>query len=133
MKDKEKNVATPSEPQHTPLRSLTPIQQLIRAYKEAKGIDPDNAKWDKLNFSRYLRAGKQLLEVFDGDSVKAIQYMQSKGAEWQELADWGLDAIVRAASRDSSLFNGKSKETETPVVSMREYNIELKKRLNGGL
>lgn len=89
-------------------KKRTPVQEVMRAYKQAKGIDPDNAKWDKIHFGRYLRPAQQLLVIFDGDHLKAVEYMKTKGKEWDELADWGLDGIVRAASRDPNLYEGST-------------------------
>lgn len=132
MKENNKvnNVATPSESQQPATvpsteKKRTPIQELMRSFKKARGIDPDNAKWDKINFSRYLRPARQLLAIFEDDHLKASEYMLKKASEWSNL-DWGLDGIVRAASRDPKLYSDEVADSGDSI-SASEY---LKARNN---
>lgn len=111
MKEKESKKVEPAA-QHPTTSDLkkkefTPIQQLMRAFKECRNIDPDNAEWDKKNFSRHIKAGRELLSLFDGDADQAIAYMKLKKKEWESLLDWGIEGIIRSASRDPRLYGGK--------------------------
>ena len=64
----------------TPLKKeLTPLQKVIRGFKEAKGVDSENKDWDRKFFSRYTRPAQDLLVAFDGDANKAIVYILTKG------------------------------------------------------
>lgn len=102
------------------MKEFTPIQRLMRAFKEAKGINPDNADWDKKYFSRHIKAGRELLKAFDEDADKAIAYMQLKKKQWGPLVDWGMEGIIRAASRDPKLNNGEVVDSSAPK-SMKDY------------
>lgn len=131
MIEDKKNVATPSEsqqPTDPSEKKITPIQYLMKSFKKARGIDPDNAKWDKIHFSRYLRSARQLLAIFDNDPVRASEYMVIKSKEWDKL-DWGLDGVVRAASRDPKLYDGEVVDPSAPV-SMKEY-LKARDNQNG--
>jgi len=83
-------------------KPLTPIQKVIRAYKQAIGVDAEDKDWDRKFFSRHTRPATDLLKAFDGDADKAMIYLIAKGMEWNEsgLAGWGLEGIIKSAARD---------------------------------
>lgn len=84
------------------LPDLTPLQIVVRAFKLAKGVDPDDAGWDTKHYKRHVRPAKELLTVFDGNSDRAAQYLLEKGREWEHLTDWGIEAILKAAGREAA-------------------------------
>lgn len=108
MKEKEIKNLAPSAPQSssTKVKELTHVQKLIRAFKASKGIDPDDTSWDRKFFTRHLRPANELLKAFDGDSSKAILYMNLKNQEWGSLSDWGLEGVINSAARDKRLYAG---------------------------
>lgn len=132
MKEKESKKVEPSAQQSSDLSSelkeFTPIQQVMRSFKAAKSIDPDNKDWDKKHFSRHIKAGRELLSIFDGDHLKAIAYMQLKSKEWGSLVDWGMEGVIRAASRDSRLF---SKDFLAPRLDPSSATREFLKQRDG--
>lgn len=91
-------------------RKLLPINQVMRAFKEAKGIDADDANWDKKFYKRFIRPAKEILSIFDDNHMRAIGYILTEGSRLDESGlDWGLDAIIRAAGRDySKIFGGNN-------------------------
>lgn len=84
------------------VKPLTGVQKVMRAFKEAKEIDADDAHWDSINFKRFLRAATDVLNIFGGEADAAIMYVLVKGQELDDrkLTDWGLEAIARAAATD---------------------------------
>ena len=97
------------------VRTLTPLQIVIRGFKEAKGVDADNADWDAKFFSRHTRPAKELLAAFDGDPLAAVAYTLTKATEWEHLSDWGLEAIVKAAGREYNRIGGSDGREHLPV------------------
>lgn len=132
MKEKESKKVAPAA-QHSSsldsaIKEFTPIQKVMRAFKEAKGIDPDNSDWDKKHFSRHIKAGRELLSIFDDDFEKAIAYMNLKNNEWGTLVDWGMEGVIRAASRDNRLF---SKDFLRPRIDPSSATREFLKERDG--
>ena len=84
----------------------------MRAYKAAKGIDVNDAGWDRNNFKVYARSAKKLLEAFDGDHIKAMAYMISVGQNWDDdgIESWTLPAIARHAWDNRGKFTEKTNE-----------------------
>ncbi len=121
---KEKQIA-PTAALQTGLDSkkpLTGIQKVIRGFKEAKGIDADDAGWDTLHFKRFTRPAKDLLKIFGGNAEAAILYTLKKGEELdsKNLLSWGLEAVSRAAATDPNVLNfmgGGDGSEHKPVVS----------------
>ena len=89
------------------MRELTPLQRVINAYKESKGISIQDSGWDKHNYARYCRAGKSILECL-GSWEKAAIYILGKG---QELTDanlnWTLETIARMGWDDRANLLGE--------------------------
>jgi len=83
------------------------LQKVVRGFKEAKGVHADNADWDRKFFARHTKPAKELLTAFDGDPDRAIAYILAKSVEWEDLPDWGLEAIVKAAARDYTRIGGE--------------------------
>lgn len=81
-------------------KPLTPIQCVVRALKECKGIPVDDKDWDRKFFARHTPAAKELLAAFDGNVRKAVAFIIFKAEEWKDLPDWGLEGIIKAVSRD---------------------------------
>lgn len=96
--EKEKSLA-PAAPK---IKSFTPIQQIIRAFKEAKRIDADDVEWDKKHFKRFARAAADIEKIFKDRTDDAVEYILAKGDEFdtQNLVGWGLEGIARAAATD---------------------------------
>jgi hypothetical protein len=94
----------------------TGVQGIMRAFKDAKGIDMDNAEWDKLNFKRFARSAADILKVFGGNADAAILYVLKKGQELddKELKSWGLEAIARAAATDGRVLDFQRGEENGP-------------------
>lgn len=88
-------------------RELTALQKVIRAFKEAKGLDADDAAWDKLHFKRFTRPANDIIKIFLGDANAAIVYTLKKGMELDEkgMTSWGLDAIARIAATDPDVLH----------------------------
>lgn len=130
MKEKESKKVEPAAQHSTTSDSkkkeFTPIQRVMRSFKELKGIDPDNADWDKKHFSRHIKAGRDLLKVFDEDAEQAILYMKLKKKEWESLIDWGMEGVIRSASRDPRLYGGKKivAEGSTSIDSKTFFAFE---------
>ena len=95
-------VAASQPPDQGPkvLKPLTPIQIIVRCFKVAKNIDPNNTDWDKKWFGRNAKPAQDLLIVFNGDSEKAGKYLLEKAEDWKDLPDWGIEAVIKAAGRD---------------------------------
>lgn len=92
-------------------KPLTGIQKVMRAFKEAKGIDADDAEWDAMHFKRFARPAADLLKIFKGDAEAAILYVLKKGGDLddKQMSSWGLEAVSRAAATDAQViaFNGE--------------------------
>ena len=75
----------------------TPIQLVIRYFKEAKYVHADDKDWDRKHWNgRLVREAKALLKAFDGNPTNAGRYMLIKGEEWKDLPDWGINGIIAA-------------------------------------
>ena len=79
--------------------AMTPIQLVIRGYKVAKDLDPNDKAWDKHNFSVHARAANKLLEAFQGRAEAAMTYLIGLGQKWDDsgISDWTLAAVARHA------------------------------------
>ena len=104
-KDKERQLQRegPLKPTAKP---LTGLQKVMRGFKEAKGINADDAAWDKRHFKRFARSAAEVLEAFRGNADAAIIYVLKKGQEFDDkhLSGWGLDAIARSAATDQRVL-----------------------------
>ena len=89
-----------------PARTLTGVQKVMRGFKEAKGINSDDAAWDKKHFKRFARAATEVLGAFNGNADAAIIYVLKKGQEFddKQMIGWGLDAIARSAATDQRVL-----------------------------
>lgn len=101
-------------------RKLTPQQKIVRAFKEAKGIDANDAGWDRKFFARFIRPANEVLTAFDDDVDRAMAFILVKGAEWSNLTDWGLEAVIRAAAREYKRIGGNdgSEDGKVDAVDM---------------
>lgn len=81
-------------------KKLTPIQMVIRGFKEAKGVDSDDKEWDRRFYKRHIRAAQEVLTACGDNPMEAIAFILKKGEEWKHLSDWGLEAIVKARGRE---------------------------------
>ena len=88
--------------------SLTGIQRIMRGYKVAKGLDPNDKAWDKANFQIYCKAAKKLLEAFSGDSKKAMLYLIGVGYDFDEKdLKWNLATVAKWAWDDARRLDDK--------------------------
>lgn len=88
-----RKAAEPKKP-----KIITPVQQLVEAYKMAKDIDRGNKGWDKQNFARYAKSAAGLLDCFDGDVSNAGAYLFSQAEEFNSNGiSWTLETIARHA------------------------------------
>jgi len=115
-------------------KPLTGIQKVMRAFKEAKGIDADDAEWDTLHFKRFARPAADLLKIFKNDANAAILYVLKKGGELDEkqMLSWGLEAVSRAAATDANVitFMGEKNGRESkPVVANLDDGPRSNRRL----
>lgn len=107
-----KKARDPQPPKPTPktgeveiLKPLTPIQIVMRAFQLCKGFTeqdldgPRGKDWNKKHFNRYARAAADLINACGGDYRIAVDFMGLMGEEWNDIPDWGLEAIARAAGR----------------------------------
>jgi hypothetical protein len=101
------------------LKTFTPDQQIVRAFKEAKDINADDADWDKLHYKRFARAAADLRKIFAGRTNDAIAYVLAKGQELDDrgLLGWGLEAIARAAATDPRALGGEPSGPEDGAVA----------------
>lgn len=108
-------------------KQLTGVQKVMRAFKEAKGIDANDAAWDKINFARFARSAADVLKIFSDDANAAIVYILAKGQELDDkkMTSWGLEAIARAAATDPRALNPKGEENES------EHREVVANRLDG--
>lgn len=80
-------------------KTLTPLQIVVTAYKVKTGHEPDDKGWDKLNFARFSKPAKQLLDYFGNwrDAVKCIDdvsdYFEKKNLSWtlETCCKWAAD------------------------------------------
>lgn len=88
-------------------KERTPIHLIMRAFKEAKGIDANDAEWDRKHFKRFARAAADIQKIFGTRIDDAIDYVLAKGDEFdtQHLEGWGLEGIARAAATDPRAQN----------------------------
>lgn len=115
-------------------KPLTGIQKVMRAFKEAKGIDADDADWDTLHFKRFARPAADLLKIFKNDADAAILYVLKKGGDLddKQMSSWGLEAVSRAAATDAQVitFNGEKNGRENkPVVANLDDGPRSTRRL----
>src|SRR5258706_1378323 len=59
-------------------KDLTPIQRVVNAYKETKGVDLNDKDWDKANYSRYCKAAESLIKCLK-TWERAATYVIGKG------------------------------------------------------
>ncbi len=82
-----------AKPRKKPI-NLTGVQRVMMAYKLAKGVDKDNAGWDRANFTRYSRAAASILECYGGVVEAAVVCVLTKGEQFNERElSWNLDTI----------------------------------------
>jgi hypothetical protein len=76
----------------------TTTEKIITSYKLLQGVKQDDRKWDKLYYSRFVRAAKQLETVFDGnwEIIKKCLIEISDGFTKSNLS-WTLDTVVKHA------------------------------------
>ncbi len=88
------------------VKSLTPIQKVVRAYKAAKNINVDDKAWDKACFPRAAKAAQSLIECF-GAHEPAMIFLIEKGQQFDEKGlDWTLETIKKHAWDSRGKFNG---------------------------
>lgn len=77
-------------------KPLTPIQQIVEAYKTIKGFQ-NIANWNEVHFTGHVKAAKKLLLLADGNYELAIAGMKAIGKVLDDrgMSTWGLDGIVR--------------------------------------
>lgn len=75
----------------------SPTQRIICAYKVALGIPWDDRAWDKVMYSRYVKAANQFLSAFR-DEQTAAEFLIEYGEKMKDKGlTWGFDAAVREA------------------------------------
>ena len=102
-------------------RDFTPIQRVVNAYKEAKGVGMEDKGWDRANFSRYTKAAKSLIECLGGWEPAAV-YVIGKGREFDDKdLDWTLETIKKHAWDNRGKLNaGAHPKMDTdPVLGPR--------------
>ena len=80
---------------------LTPLQEVVRAWKIQSGVDPDDKAWDKEYYPRNCKAAESLLNLFSNDvgavcdCIEAIykQYVDKRGL------NLSLQGVVNNAAR----------------------------------
>ncbi len=102
-KDKEEDIEQAQTPESSiekkkPYIADTPLKKIIVVYKQVKGFKPDDCKWDKLNFARYIKSAKKLMDYL-GDLQTAAECIVETG----EMLDnkglsWTLETIVKHVS-----------------------------------
>ena len=100
---------------------FTPIQRVVNAYKEAKGVGMEDKGWDRANFSRYTKAAKSLIECLGGWEPAAV-YVIGKGREFDDKdLDWTLETIKKHAWDNRGKLNaGAHPKMDTdPVLGPR--------------
>jgi len=76
----------------------TPIQFVMCAYKLAKGLAWDDRDWDKHNFNRHARAGKSLLNAFEGNDKEAAEWLVTYGDRMKAAGlNWKLATAASEA------------------------------------
>jgi len=75
------------------------FQRIICLYKTLKGYKFDDRKWDKLNYARYTRSAKSILEFFSGDTQKAKDCLIELTEHFESKhLDWTLETIQKHTS-----------------------------------
>ncbi len=103
------------------LGDFTPIQRVVNAYKEAKGVGMEDKGWDRANFSRYTKAAKSLIECLNGWEPAAV-YVIGKGQEFDDKnLDWTLETIKKHAWDNRGKLNAgaQPKMGVDPVLGPR--------------
>lgn len=96
--DREEEEETTIGPAVQKPKMISPIQQIVEAYKMAKNVSRKDKGWDKQNFSRYAKAAKGLLDCFKGDLSRAGAYVFAQGEEFDSKnISWTLETIARHA------------------------------------
>lgn len=86
------------------------LTRIIEAYKHAKGIEMDDAAWNKAQWPRACKAGKSLLDCFGGDLDKAAAYLFYRAEHLKEAGlEWRFETIVKHAWDGLGMETGKEK------------------------
>jgi hypothetical protein len=80
-------------------KPLTSIQKVVLIYKGAKGIPEEDKAWDRVNFPRYTKSAKLLLEIFNNNIGEIIACICELGEKFDRSdLTWTLETIVKHAS-----------------------------------
>jgi hypothetical protein len=73
----------------------TPVQIVIRYWKELQEIPADNKAWDRVFYKRYARSAKDLVELM-GDVEKAIECIKFLVEHFESSnLNYTLETIVK--------------------------------------
>ncbi len=108
------NAGTPSNPQK---KELTTVQKIVLAYKVTKGFKKDDKGWDALNFKRFTKSAKQLVDYFKEPKL-AVQCIVELADKFNEKnLDWTLETIVKHAADWKAKEKGHETNASTGNVS----------------
>ena len=100
----EKSKVCPTCKQELPQKQkIEDLRQVIVAWKLIRGIPREGERgkaWDRINWPRYSKTAKSLLEMFGGleNAVEAIEYIYNK------TNDEGLTCSFETIVKRSDLF-----------------------------
>jgi len=93
------NSPPPNGNGHSPPKTLTNVQRVVRGFKAMMDVDLTDAGWDSVYFSRYSKSAKALLTLFSGDMDKIAACMEGVVGELtKRKLSWTPETVVKHAS-----------------------------------
>jgi len=98
-KEEESKYITPPE---------TDIQKIVNYYKCSKGVPLDDKSWDKINYARYSKSAKNLIEILGNiEEVNMCigeikKRMDNSGLSWtlETVAKWAHDYKIEIKNKE---------------------------------
>jgi len=101
--------------------NLKPLQTIVDYYKEIKGYT-NIKEWDKINYSRFCKTAKKLMEVIPGGlEIKSLIDWTNKYSQERSL-EWTLETCLKYYSE---WVQGKTAKKMT-AVEKRDYDDRVK-------
>lgn len=86
----------PEPPYKRPDAKTEPLRTLVFGYKLKKGFPAEDRTWDRQVWPRASKAGKLILEAFDGNLRSALTCLESLADEYDKKGlDWTLETIEK--------------------------------------
>lgn len=77
-------------------KQYRPLDFVVLGYKKIKGFEFDDKGWDKRHYPRAAKTAKLILELFDGNWEKAVDYMCNFSIDYQmKRLDFTIETMYR--------------------------------------